>query len=64
MTAADLARCMKTDEPHAERLLSELSALGRARVAVSDEAQLSYRLAGEPEAPPEGSPEAQARRSP
>jgi hypothetical protein len=65
MTAADLAKCLRTDEVHAERLLSQLSALGRARVAVSDEAQLSYRLAAGDAGPQadDATPGAQARRS-
>lgn len=43
LTAADVARALSIDEPYAERLLSELSAEGRVRVAVRDDAQLSYR---------------------
>lgn len=43
LTAAEVARALSIDEPYAERLLSELSAEGRVRVAVSDDAQLSYR---------------------
>jgi hypothetical protein len=43
-TAADLARIMKTDEAHAEGLLSRLSAHGRARVDVRDDAELAYRV--------------------
>jgi hypothetical protein len=64
VTAGELAKCLRTDEAHAERLLSELSALGRARVAVSDEAQLSYRLAGDADAQAEDAARGdQARRS-
>jgi len=37
---------MRTDTGHAERLLSRLSVEGRVRVAVRDDAELTYR-AGE-----------------
>jgi hypothetical protein len=64
VTAAELAKCLRTDEAHAERLLSELSALGRTRVAVSDEAQLSYRLSADTDAQAEDAARGeQARRS-
>ena len=43
-TAADLARIMSTKEDHAEGLLSRLSAHGRARVDVRDDAELAYRV--------------------
>jgi Flp pilus assembly protein TadB len=43
-TAADLARIMSTTEDHAEGLLSRLSAHGRARVDVRDDAELAYRV--------------------
>ena len=46
MTAEELARMMRTDTGHAERLLSRLSVEGRVRVAVRDDAELTYR-AGE-----------------
>jgi hypothetical protein len=45
LTAADLAQVMRTDEEHAEVLLSGLSAVGRARVEVRDDAELAYRVA-------------------
>jgi type IV secretory pathway TrbD component len=43
LTATDLARALYTDETHAETLLSHLSAGGRARVAVTELADLSYQ---------------------
>jgi hypothetical protein len=43
VTATDVARALQIDERYAETLLSELSAEGRVRVAVGDDAQLSYR---------------------
>jgi hypothetical protein len=43
ITATELARTLYTDETHAETLLALLSAGGRARVAVTDLADLSYR---------------------
>ena len=39
----DLAKTMRTDEHHAETMLARLSALGRARVEVRDDAELAYR---------------------
>jgi hypothetical protein len=45
LTAAQLADVMRTDEAHAEVLLSGLSASGRARVDVRDDAELTYRVA-------------------
>jgi hypothetical protein len=51
MTAPELASAMHTDEPHAESLLARLSAHGRARVDVRDDAELAYRVEGEPGAP-------------
>lgn len=63
VTAPELARAMCTDEPFAEALLSELSAQGHARVAVGDDAQLSYRFAAEAEADAEvAAPPGAARR--
>jgi hypothetical protein len=44
LTAADLARAMRTDEGHAEALLARLSVSGRARVDVRDDAELAYRV--------------------
>jgi hypothetical protein len=67
VTAPDLARALRTDEAHAEALLSGLSSEGHARVAVDDDAQLSYRFAPEAEAEAgagEASPPGAARRSP
>jgi hypothetical protein len=69
LTAPELARALQTDEAHAEALLSGLSVEGHARVAVDDDAQLSYRFAAEAEgagseaaeAPPAAQP---ARRTP
>ena len=46
-TAAELARIMSTKEEHAEGLLSRLSAHGRARVDVRDDAELAYRVSDE-----------------
>ena len=43
ITATELASTLYTDETHAETLLALLSAGGRARVAVTDLADLSYR---------------------
>ncbi len=42
-TAAQLARAMQTDEDHAQALLGKLSASGRVRVDVRDDAELAYR---------------------
>lgn len=50
VTAKDLARAMQTDEPRAERLLTHLSATGRARVEVREDADLVYRTTDEHEA--------------
>ena len=44
LTAPELAREMKTDVEHAEGMLSRLSATGRARVEVTEEAELAYRV--------------------
>jgi hypothetical protein len=43
LTAAQLAEAMRTDERHAEALLAQLSAAGRVRVEVRDDAELAYR---------------------
>jgi type IV secretory pathway TrbD component len=43
LTAAELAIAMRTDDQHAERLLMRLSASGRVRVAVREDAELAYR---------------------
>ncbi len=43
ITAAELAYALRTDEGHAEALLAKLSADGRARVAVTEQSDLSYR---------------------
>jgi hypothetical protein len=43
VTATELARAVATDEAHAEALLARLSAEGRARVAVTELSDLSYR---------------------
>ena len=57
LTAADLARVMKIDEPTAEAILTSLSVQSRVRVDVGDDAQLQYRAdAGELE--PAGAPDA------
>jgi len=48
VTATDLARAMQTDETRAEKLLARLSATGRARVEVRDDADLAYRPDPEP----------------
>lgn len=47
LTAPELARAMHTDEAHAAGLLSRLSAAGRVRVAVRDDAELAYREEGD-----------------
>ena len=46
-TAVDLAQAMHTDERHAESLLAQLSAEGRARVDVRDDAELAYHVPAE-----------------
>lgn len=43
LTAKDLAKALQTDETRAEKLLARLSATGRARVDVRDDADLAYR---------------------
>jgi hypothetical protein len=43
VTAPELARVMRTDDEHAEKLLMRLSAGGRVRVAVREDAELAYR---------------------
>src|SRR5262249_45616495 len=48
LTAAELGRRMHTDEAHAAQLLAGLSAAGRVRVAVRDDAELSYSGHDEP----------------
>ncbi len=64
VTASELALALRTDEGHAEALLSGLSAQGHARVAVGDDAQLSYRFTAEAEAEAEvATPTETARRS-
>lgn len=68
-TAAGLARAMHTDEAHAEQLLAGLSAGGRARVEVRDDAELSYRIEAdaaesEPTEPTEDDAAAAPRRAP
>jgi hypothetical protein len=66
LTAPEVASAMRTDEGHAESLLARLSARGRARVAVRDDAELSYRLdAGSvaDESPPPG-PHVRGQRVP
>ena len=45
LTAPELAAMMQTDQAHAESLLGRLSAHGRARVDVRDDAELAYRVA-------------------
>jgi hypothetical protein len=57
-TAPDLAKAMQTDEAHAEGMLARLSALGRVRVDVRDDAELAYRASEA--APGEDEPEAGA----
>jgi type IV secretory pathway TrbD component len=52
MTAPELARVMRTDDDHAERLLMRLSAGGRVRVAVREDAELAYRGADQLPAEP------------
>jgi Flp pilus assembly protein TadB len=46
-TAADLARVMRTDVGQAETLLGRLSASGRARVDVREDADLAYRVSND-----------------
>jgi hypothetical protein len=43
VTAKELAKAMQTDESRAEKLLARLSAAGRARVEVREDADLAYR---------------------
>lgn len=45
LTPPELAAALRTNEAHAERLLSTLSALGRTRVHVGDDAELAYDCA-------------------
>jgi type IV secretory pathway TrbD component len=52
VTAPELARVMRTDDDHAETLLMRLSAGGRVRVAVRDDAELAYRGADQDAAEP------------
>ena len=61
LTAPELARVMRTDQEHAEALLSGLSAGGRARVEVRDDAELAYRVATDDVATDE--PPAQQQKS-
>lgn len=61
-TAADLARAMHTDERHAESLLAHLSAEGRARVDVRDDAELAYHGAAPEEAPEDAEADASRMR--
>jgi hypothetical protein len=42
MTAPELERTMLTEPEHAEGLLQKLSAQGRVRVAVREDAELGY----------------------
>jgi hypothetical protein len=42
LTAEELAACVQTDVPHAEHLLARLSALGRARIEIREDAELTY----------------------
>jgi hypothetical protein len=42
-TAPELAKAMQTDADHAQSLLGRLSAKGRVRVDVRDDAELAYR---------------------
>ena len=65
-TAAELARAMHTDESLAETLLARLSAHGRVRVDVREDADLAYRVdTGAPEeaeAPPPAEETSRATR--
>ena len=54
-TAPELAKAMLTDEDHAQALLASLSASGRVRVDVRDDAELAY-TAEESVAEAEGAP--------
>jgi hypothetical protein len=45
VSSAWLAGAMRTTEAHAERILASLSARGRARVDVGEDAELRYRVA-------------------
>jgi hypothetical protein len=61
-TAGDLARVMRTDVGHAETLLGRLSANGRARVDVREDADLAYRVSeGESPVETEADPRMRAR---
>jgi MFS family permease len=60
VTAPDLARAMHTDDEHAEVLLTHLSARGRVRVAVRDDAELAY-AASDDQAQPKEPGDAQGR---
>jgi hypothetical protein len=61
LTAAEMSRAMQTDEAHAEAMLAGLSATGRARVDVRDDAELTYRVA--PDAPESAEPDTLGRRA-
>ena len=59
ITASELARIMRTDEGHAEKLLSALSVDNRVRVELGDDAELRYASAEDDAA----SPDARAARA-
>jgi RNA polymerase subunit RPABC4/transcription elongation factor Spt4 len=46
ISAAELARLMRTDEARAEQILKQLSVTDRARIRVADDAQLLYSVRG------------------
>ena len=60
--SADLAKAMQTDEEHAQALLGRLSASGRVRVDVRDDAELSYTAENEAVADAESEADAREQR--
>jgi hypothetical protein len=51
LTPLELAAALRTTEAHAERVLSALSAVGRIRVHVGDDAELAYGATAEEDEP-------------
>lgn len=56
VTAKELATAMQTDEARAEELLSRLSASGRTRVEVRDDAELAHQIAADAAEPEPAAP--------
>lgn len=65
VTAQELATAMQTDVGRAEELLSRLSATGKTRVEVRDDAELAHQLAAEEQQEPAAAQaQAQQKRAP